>query len=129
MNQHESGGEQESLPQAISDNIGAMSKIPSPSERTLIPLGQLEQPARICQLLSHPQRVRILDFLDLCPCPQRFTEIVNASEGAPQAIVSQQLRTLKEGGLLESWRDGNQVFYRIVSPDVRQYLTFLRESL
>lgn len=91
-------------------------------------MDQLERPARIFRLLSHPQRVRILDFLDVSRCPKCVTEIVKASEGTPQAIISQQLRSLREGGLLESQRDGNQIFYRVASPEVHQYLTFLRES-
>jgi DNA-binding transcriptional ArsR family regulator len=94
----------------------------------MIPLDQLEQSARIFRMLSNPLRFRILDFLDVSACPQRFIEIVKALEGVPQAIVWQQLRILKKAGLLESQRDRNCVFYRIVSPEVRRYLAFLRKS-
>lgn len=101
----------------------------STSELNLISMAQLERSASIFRLLSHPQRFRILDFLDVAESPQRVTEIVAASQGVPQAIISQQLRILRDSGLVDSQRDGNRVLYRIISPEVRQYLTFLRESV
>lgn len=90
---------------------------------------QLERPIQMLRLLSRPLRVRILDFLDQAESPQRVTEIVRACKVEASAIISQQLRILKDGGLVESQRDGNQVFYRIISPEVRQYLTCLRASV
>jgi DNA-binding transcriptional ArsR family regulator len=106
-----------------------MRKSPLSPKRNLIPLDQLEEHARVFRLLTSPQRIRILDFLDSAGSPQRVTEIVSASEGVHQAIVSQQLRILKDGGIVDSERDGNRIFYRITSPEVRQYLKFLRESV
>jgi DNA-binding transcriptional ArsR family regulator len=94
----------------------------------LIPFIQLDEHARLFRLLSNPQRVRILDFLDTAACPQRVTEIVKVSEGVVQAIVSQQLRILKNHGIVDSTRNGTQVFYQIISPEMRHYLTVLRES-
>lgn len=94
----------------------------------LIPLSKLDEVAHIFHLISTPLRIRILDFLDRSGQPQRVTEIVENSGSANQPLVSQQLRILKEGGLLASERDKNQVFYRIISPEVRRYLAFMRNS-
>jgi DNA-binding transcriptional ArsR family regulator len=94
----------------------------------LIPMDQLEEPAHVLRLLTKPLRMRILDFLDTAGSPQCVNKIVEACEGEIQAIVSQQLRILKEGGLLAATRDGNRVFYQIIRPEVRQYLMILREG-
>jgi DNA-binding transcriptional ArsR family regulator len=105
-----------------------MRKPPLSPKRDLIPLDRLEEHACVFRVLASPQRIRILDFLDSAGSPQRVTEIVAACGGAQQAIVSQQLRILKDGGIVDSERDGNRIFYQIISPEVRQYLAFLRES-
>jgi ArsR family transcriptional regulator, lead/cadmium/zinc/bismuth-responsive transcriptional repressor len=93
----------------------------------LIPLDQLEKRVRFLRLLANPHRARILDFLDTVGSPQCVNKIVEVCEGEAQAIVSQQLRILKDGKLLDAERVGNRIFYRIVSPEVRRYLTALRK--
>lgn len=92
----------------------------------LVPMDQLEEPVRILHLLSSPWRIRILDFLDTTGKPERVTDIVAACEDLPQVMVSQQLRILREGGLVESDRRGNRVFYRIAHPRVGHYLKSVR---
>jgi ArsR family transcriptional regulator, lead/cadmium/zinc/bismuth-responsive transcriptional repressor len=99
-----------------------------PTQHDLLSLKQLEESTRIFRVLSSPQRIRILDFLDRAGSPQRVTEIVAVCDGVQQAIVSQQLRILRDGGLVDTERDGNRIFYRIIRPEVRQYLKFLREG-
>jgi DNA-binding transcriptional ArsR family regulator len=104
--------------------------MPHPSrtlKTDLIPLNQLEEPARFLRLLANPHRARILDFLDTVGSPQCVNNIVEACEGEIQAIVSQQLRILREGGLVDSRRNGSRVFYWITSSKVRRYLVILRE--
>jgi DNA-binding transcriptional ArsR family regulator len=61
--------------------------------------------------LAHPVRLQILDMLregEVCVCH------MEAALQRRQAYISQQLMTLREAGLVESRKDGLQVFYRLV---------------
>ena len=72
------------------------------------------------RLLSHPARLQILDELrrgEACVCH------LQAVLGRPQAYVSQQLRLLREADLLESDRDGLNVFYKIPDESLLRLLT------
>lgn len=91
----------------------------------LIPMETLERVAPIIRNVAHPLRLRILDYLDQQPQPCTVTEIVEAS-GAGQAIVSQQLRILKDQGVLAAKRDGNFVLYSIADRSVLLLLTCIR---
>ena len=79
--------------------------------------------AKMFQILSHPARLRILDELrrgEACVCHlQTVLE-------RPQAYVSQQLRVLREAGLVTDRKDGLLVYYRI---DDRQVKHMLEEAL
>ncbi|MBN2304076.1 MAG: helix-turn-helix transcriptional regulator [Anaerolineae bacterium] len=61
--------------------------------------------------LAHPVRLQILDMLrggEICVCH------MEAALGKRQAYISQQLMALRDAGLVESRKDGLQVFYRLV---------------
>ena len=69
--------------------------------------------------LAHPVRLQILDMLrdgEVCVCH------MEAALGKRQAYISQQLMVLRDVGLVDSRRDGLQVFYRIINPDVEALL-------
>ncbi len=71
------------------------------------------------RLLAHPERLRILDAL------RRDSECVchlEALLGKPQPYVSQQLRLLREGGVIDVERQGQNVYYWLVDDDVRLWL-------
>lgn len=86
----------------------------------------LERVAPIIRVLAHPLRLRILDFLYATGAPQRVTEIVEAAEGAPQAIVSQQLKILRDQGIVDGERRGNCVYYRITNNEPLHILECIR---
>lgn len=70
-------------------------------------------------LLSHPARLRILDELrygDACVCHLQHRL------GRPQVYVSQQLGVLRQAGVVESYHEGTNVFYRLVDAEVRALL-------
>lgn len=76
--------------------------------------------ATLLKVLSHPMRLQILDLLrngELCVCQ------IQAVLRKRQAYVSQQLMALREAGLVETRKDGLQVFYRLSSPLVETLLT------
>jgi ArsR family transcriptional regulator len=71
------------------------------------------------KLLAHPERLRILDAI------RRDAECVchlEALLGKPQPYVSQQLRLLREAGLIEDRKLGQNVYYALVDSDVRDWL-------
>ena len=71
------------------------------------------------KLLAHPERLRILDAI------RRDAECVchlEALLGKPQPYVSQQLRMLREAGLIEDRKQGQNVYYGLVDNDVRAWL-------
>jgi len=83
----------------------------------LIDMETLERVAPIIRNVAHPLRLRILDFLDRQGEPQNVSTIVEAC-GAEQAVVSQQLRILRDQGVLRCRRKGTHVFYEISNPNV-----------
>ncbi len=64
--------------------------------------------------IAHPVRLQILDMLrggdEICVCH------METALGKRQAYISQQLMTLRDAGLVESRKDGLQVFYRLADP-------------
>jgi ArsR family transcriptional regulator len=81
--------------------------------------------AEKCKALAHPVRLQILDMLrggELCVCH------IEAALNRRQAYVSQQLMVLRESGLVETRRDGLQVFYRLAEPGLRGWLETILES-
>ena len=77
------------------------------------------QPARLFHLLSHPARLHILDELrrdEACVCH------LQAVLKRPQAYVSQQLRVLREAGMVADRKDGLLVYYRLADRRVERLL-------
>ena len=92
----------------------------------MIDLETLERVAPIISNTAHPIRLRILDFLKQQGRPCTVTQITEAA-GAAQAIVRQQLRILKDQGVLSAKRDGNFVLYDIAEPSVLLLLDCIRQ--
>ncbi len=67
--------------------------------------------SELLRALAHPVRLRIIELLSSGElCVKRLEELL----GIPQPSVSQHLRRLKYGGLIESERRGHLVCYRLV---------------
>jgi DNA-binding transcriptional ArsR family regulator len=74
--------------------------------------------------LAHPVRLQILAILqeqEACVC--QLEEMLRRR----QAYVSQQLRVLKEAGLLQERRDGLFIFYSLAQPDLVRLLALSRQ--
>ena len=87
----------------------------------------LERVAPVLRNIAHPLRLRILDYLNSESAPCSVSDIMDAAESG-QAIVSQQLRILKDQGVLTAKRDGNYVLYSITDPSVAQILQCIRSK-
>ena len=75
--------------------------------------------AKLFHLLSLESRLRILDELrygDACVCHLQH------HLKKPQVYVSQQLRILKDAGLVQTNKEGVNVFYELVDPLTRALL-------
>lgn len=82
-------------------------------------MATLDELAMLFKVLSHPQRLRILQLLndgERCVC-----EIVQAL-GLRQAYVSQQLILLRQAGLICFRKEGWNVYYRVACPEVQMLL-------
>lgn len=80
---------------------------------------QYENLTPLFKSMSHPTRLEILDMLrlgELCVC-----HIENAL-GKRQAYISQQLTTLRETGLVDTRKEGLQVYYRLADERVERIL-------
>lgn len=71
------------------------------------------------KLLAHPERLRILDAIRRAPECVCHLEVLL---GKPQPYVSQQLRILREGGLICDARDGLNTYYCVCDLRVRAWL-------
>ncbi len=77
-------------------------------------MSEYQTTARLFHILSHPARLQILDILrrgEECVCH------IQAVLGKRQAFVSQQLMVLRDAGLVDSRREGLQVFYWLTSAE------------
>ena len=74
---------------------------------------------QVFKLLTHPARIAILNILrdgEHCVCH------MEAYLGLRQAYISQQLAVLREAGLIQDRRDGWNIFYRVVTPQIFELL-------
>ena len=93
--------------------------------KTLLDMTVLERVAPVIRNAAHPLRLRILDYLQNEGSERNVGEITKAC-GVSQAIASQQLRILKDQGILTARRDGNHVFYAVAEPSVLLLLECIR---
>jgi DNA-binding transcriptional ArsR family regulator len=71
--------------------------------------------ANFCKVLAHPTRLAILAILrdgEQCVCH------LEAMLDLRQANISQHLMTLREAGLVMDRRDGWNIYYRVIRPEV-----------
>lgn len=83
---------------------------------------QSEEVAALLKQISHPQRLLIL--CSMVDGEKSVGEIERAC-GASQSAVSQFLKGMRLEGLVESRREGKQVFYRIHDERALNLINFL----
>jgi len=83
-----------------------------------------EQETKLYKTLMHPTRLAILDLLregEACVCHMEATFKFR------QAYISQQLMVLRDAGLVEDRRDGLNIFYRVIRPEIFVVLDSMRQ--
>ena len=78
-----------------------------------------ERLAEVLKALAHPLRLRLVAALAVES--QHVNQVADAV-GAPQAIVSQQLRILRLAGLVRQVRQGGGAVYHLAEPRLQDLL-------
>ena len=78
--------------------------------------------ARFFRALGDPTRIRLLHTLIEAPTGERSVGELVAAIEAPQSRVSTHLGCLRWCGLVQTRREGKQVYYRVGDPRVRELL-------
>lgn len=87
---------------------------------------QLELRARIIKSLAHPARLLIVQTLtegERCVC--ELTSLI----GSDISTVSKHLSLLKNAGIIQDEKRGNQVFYKLKTPCVLNFLKCVESVL
>ena len=82
--------------------------------------------AEVCKTLSHAKRLEILSILR--DNELGVGDIVNKMK-IPKANVSQHLAVMRKAGILDSRRDGLNIYYCISNPKVTKACDLMREVL
>ncbi|MFA5508039.1 MAG: metalloregulator ArsR/SmtB family transcription factor [Vulcanimicrobiota bacterium] len=86
---------------------------------------KIEFATRMFKLLGHPVRLRIVELLESTG-EMTVNEIADQT-GNPQPTVSAYLNKLKDSGLLQCRRSGNQAYYSVLEPKLSVLLDCLRD--
>lgn len=92
-----------------------------PKNKTLF-----ELQSEVCKTLASPKRLEILNALK--EGEKTVTELVEIL-GVPKANVSQHLAVMRHKGILDSRREGVNIYYRVSNEKVIAACTLMREVL
>ena len=84
-----------------------------------------EARSRVIKALAHPTRLFIVDTLakgEHCVCD------LQAMIGADMSTVSKHLGVLRQAGLVEDEKRGNQVFYHLLMPCMDRFMNCIDEA-
>ena len=83
-----------------------------------------EKLAEIFKALSHPVRVKIVGgLIQKAECNvSKMVENLNI----PQPTVSQHLNVLKSAGIIEGFRNGNQICYKVTNQTAKNIFAALK---
>ena len=85
-----------------------------------------EMQCEICKALGHPLRIAIVDRLK---DEETSASDLIAELGLSKANLSKHMALLTHGGIVESRKEGRQIFYRLTDPDIHRACTIMRSIL
>ncbi len=93
-------------------------------KKKLTDMKSLEQAAECLRTLAHPHRLRIVQML----LQSEYTvgELAEACSIAPH-MASEHLRKMQHCGFLESQKDGQRRYYRVVEPHLSNILACIEQ--
>ena len=80
----------------------------------------------ICKALGHPQRLALVDRLNEMETPA--ADLI-AGLGISKANLSKHMALLTRAGIVESRRNGRQIFYRLTDPEIHRACASMRSIL
>ena len=86
----------------------------------------LEMQCDICKALGHPQRLAIVDRLN---SGETAAADLISGLGISKANLSKHMGLLARGGIVESRREGRQIFYRLTDPEIHRACAIMRSIL
>ncbi len=95
----------------------------SPSEQEM---ATLMLQAELCQSLTHPFRLKILQLLS--NGEKNVSQILEETQ-RPQPFISQHLRVLREKKVVRKERKGNEVFYSLADPKIEKICALVAELI
>lgn len=87
----------------------------------------LKMGAQVFKAMGHPLRLCLLDQL-ITDGPCNVTKFINCMD-ASQPNISQHLRVLRESGIVNTRRKGNQVIYSCDREDIGELIKLMHENL
>lgn len=97
------------------------ARTPSMGERMQ---AQAEEAAELLKALSNPQRLRVMCLLI---DGEKTVGDINAEIELSQSALSQHLAVLREGGLVQTRREAQNVFYSVVEGPAQLLLRTLHD--
>jgi DNA-binding transcriptional ArsR family regulator len=81
-----------------------------------IETAKLEKIAHILKAISHPLRLEVVELLEERE-PQSVAEILEQID-VEQSLLSHHLNKMKDKGVLESYRKGRNIYYRLAFKEI-----------
>jgi DNA-binding transcriptional ArsR family regulator len=85
-----------------------------------------EMQCEICKALAHPLRLAIVDRLN---DGETSASDLIADLGTSKANLSKHISLLVRNGIVESRRDGRQLFYALTDPEIHKACSIMRSIL
>lgn len=99
-----------------------MSKSVTEETKNAITDDLVQEVAKVLKALSTPLRLRMI--CELCIEPRTVSELIQVT-GVRQTLVSQQLATLRELGMIDKSRDGTKMIYQIADQNAIKIVSSL----
>jgi DNA-binding transcriptional ArsR family regulator len=77
-----------------------------------------QRQARVLRALANPARLQLIDLL---AGGERTVGALTTAVGLDQSTISKHLATLRQHGIVTDRRDGNRVYYRLLTPCVLDF--------
>jgi DNA-binding transcriptional ArsR family regulator len=85
-----------------------------------------EMQCDICKALGHPLRLAVVDRLYE---GETSAAVLIAELEISKANLSKHMALLIHGGIVESWREGRNIYYRLTDPEIHQACSIMRSIL
>jgi DNA-binding transcriptional ArsR family regulator len=88
-------------------------------------MSQFEKMGEILKVLAHPARLEIVAGLTKNECN---VSQIQQKLGLPQSTISQHLRILRSGGIIQGRREGTKVCYAVTNNWAKQIIAMLEKG-